>query len=351
MELHDFRNYAQLQVALPAGLIVLEGPNAQGKTALLEALHLLGMARSFRAPSDADLIGWGQPFARVKATLENGRELELRYIKQGQSTRKEVRAMGQPVRKLADFLGELPLALFTPEDLQLVWGAPTERRRYLDVLLCKLYPAYLGALTRYQRCVKERSTLLRRPDVRTAELEPWDEMLVSLGAELTARRERLCEPLAGAVRSLYHELSGEPADLSLRYRPSGSADIATFGDTLRARRGEELRMKTCLVGPHRDELVLGLGGREVRRFGSQGQRRTLALALRLAQARLFGELGGESALVLLDDCFSELDPDRQRRLLAALKDVPQVFITTATPLELEVPCTIFEVQAGTLRKT
>lgn len=256
--------------------------------------------------------------------------------------------MGQPVRKLADFLGELPLALFTPEDLQLVWGPPAERRRYLDLLLCKLYPAYLGALTRYQRCLKERSALLRRPDLRAPELEPWDDILVTLGAELTARRERLCDPLAGAVRTLYHELSGEPADLSLRYRPSGSADPQAFAESLRSRRAEELRMKACLVGPHRDELALGLGGREVRRFGSQGQRRTLALALRLAQARLLGEIGGESALVLLDDCFSELDPDRQRRLLGALRGVPQVFITTATPLELEVPCTVFAVQAGTL---
>lgn len=345
LRLDGFRNYAQLHLQLGPGLHVFEGRNAQGKTALLEAIYLSATARSFRTNKEDDLIGWGLPqgFLELELQRDSGRSRNLKMVwPRGQ--RREIRLQDQPVRKLSDFLSELPLALFTPDDLELVQGAPQLRRSYLDLLLCKLYPAYLESLGRYQRVIRQKSALLKTGRPHLEELDSWDGLLVELAEQLLDYREELCRSLDGRVGKLYETLSGEPAGLSVAYLCS--APRASLGEALRRRRSEELRLRSCLVGPHRDDLDLCLGGKSVRRFGSQGQRRTLALALRLAQAEVLQEVGREKPVVLLDDCFSELDPDRQARLLGWLEGASQVLITTATPLAIPGQHRLHRVDQG-----
>lgn len=348
LQLSNFRLYRSLSLELPEGLNVFWGANAQGKTALLEALYLLATSRSFRTQSEVELVRWDEEVARISSRLarDSGRErrLEFAWQRQGQKVTREVRLMGQPVRKLGEFLGEVLLTLFVPGDLSLIQGGPQERRRFLDLTLCKLYPTYLAALSQYQRVIKQRNELLKRGHA-AGELEPWDLLLVQNAGQLMARRHELALDLDGRFQRLYRRLSREEAPLSLTYAPNSTELEA---DLMR-RRAEELRLRTSLVGPHRDELQVRLGSRSLRRFGSQGQQRTAVLALRLAEAEVLTERSGESAMVLLDDCLSELDPSRQERLLDSLTGYRQVFLTTAVPVS-GLPGTLWRVEAGQIAK-
>jgi DNA replication and repair protein RecF len=342
LRLHDFRNYAFQEVELGPGLHVFEGRNAQGKTALLEAVYLGATARSFRTSKDTDLVRWGQTAGGLHLSLERDsgrqRSLSMRW----EAGARRIFVQDQPVRRLADFLCELPLSLFTPDDLELVQGGPDMRRAYLDLLLCKLYPAYLEALGRYQKVLRQKGALLRS-QASGSELETWDRLLMQFGLRLMDFRRQACQQLQPLVASLYARLSGEEAALRLVYAPCVTED---FQEALGRVQAQEWRRRTPLVGPHRDEVQLSLGEALVRRFGSQGQRRTLALAMRLAQAEMMLEIGKERPVVLLDDCFSELDPDRQARLLLWLEGASQALITTATPLALSPQHRLFRVDQG-----
>lgn len=343
LRLHNFRNYSFLELDLGAGLHVFEGHNAQGKTALLEAIYLGGTARSFRTTKDIDLIRWDQPAGGIHLSITsdsgNRRSLSLRWQQQGG---REILVQEQPVHRLVDFLRELPLVLFTPYDLELVQAGPDKRRAYLDLLLCKLYPTYLEALGRYQKVLREKSALLRGQIV-SAELNSWDELLIKYGWQLMEFRRQACEALQPRLASLYAQLSGEEVRLSLDYLPCVQGD---FREVLQRCQAEEWRRRTPLVGPHRDELQILLGQAVVRRFGSQGQQRTLALAMRLAQAEMLLDVGKERPVILLDDCFSQLDPGRQSRLLHWLERASQALITTATPLTLAGQHRLYQVQQG-----
>lgn len=334
-------------------MAVFEGCNAQGKTALLEAIYLGATGRSFRTPRDADLMRFQADSTRVKLRLERDsgkqRGLELEWTGREGNPQRVIRINDLPVRKLADFLRELPLALFTPDDLELVQGGPGARRGFLDLLLCKLSPAYLEALGRYGKVLRQKLALLKGPRPISRDLlESWQELQVQFGVEVSLQRQSVCQTLAPLLARIYARLSGESAPLELRYLPAGATDSVSFFKLLHAQAGEEARRRSALVGPQRDEveLLLPHQGGAVRRFGSQGQQRTLALALRLAQAELLRELGHERPVVLLDDCFSELDPGRQLRLLEWLGEASQVLITTATPLHLPCAHRLFRVQGG-----
>lgn len=356
LELSLFRNYEELALELQPGLNLLVGENAQGKTSLLEAVYLLGTSRSFRAAQDAELVSWGGESSRVHARLRRDdgvpRELDIRWTRaeRGRLSR-EVLRNRLPVRRLSDFLGEVPLALFVPGDLALVQGGPESRRRYLDLLLCKLYPAYLGALARMQQVLRQRNELLRRkPAPPAVDLEPWDRQLAATATVVSARREAAVAELGREADTFFRHLSDSPAELALGYRPSGQGTEEEFLTALASRRREELARGTTLLGPHRDDLDLLLEGRSLRRFGSQGQQRSAALALRLAEARFLGAVSGEGALVLLDDCFSELDPGRRARLLEILAEWRQVFVTTTgRPEAPPAGSTVLEVVAGRVR--
>lgn len=349
IRLEDFRNYSFQEVSLQSGVHVFEGGNAQGKTALLEAVYLGGTARSFRTHREADLIRWGCSQGGLHLDLErdSGKQRQLSLRWSGQPLQRTIRLQDQVVRKLSEFLRELPLALFTPDDLDLVQGGPEMRRGYLDLLLCKLYPQYLESLGRYHKVIRQKSALLKAGPARSVELDSWDALVVKFGGVVVEFREQLCAQLGPLIRRLYAELSGEALELLLEYQPNCRAE--ELAQALARFRGEELRRASCLVGPHRDELELSLGSALVRRFGSQGQRRTLALAMRLAQAEIFLEIGKERPVVLLDDCFSELDPQRQARLLDWSSRASQVLITTATPLQMTQSHTHYRVYQGQVR--
>ncbi len=357
LELVDFRNYASLALDFTPGLNVLVGENAQGKTGFLEALYLLGALRSFRAAREVEMLRWGGEGARIKARFARSqggsRDLELRWTRRPDgSLERSVLKNRLPVRRMAEFLGEVPLALFTPGDLALIQGSPQGRRRFLDLLSCKLSPTYLAALARMQSVLRQRNELLRRrPPPAASELAPWDRQLAALAAVLVERRGAVVLELQKAASAAFRNLSDGVSDLALTYRPDGPEGQEEFLEALALRRREECRRGTTMLGPHRDDLDLRLGDRSLRRYGSQGQQRSAALALRLAEARVLTDGCGEGALVLLDDCFSELDPGRRVRLMEILSGWPQVFLTaTSMPCDPPVGTTVLQVVAGTIRQ-
>jgi DNA replication and repair protein RecF len=376
LSLHNFRNYVRLDLDLPPGVSVLVGDNAQGKTNLLEAIYYLATSRSPHAGADREVVNWlaterePLPYARLvgrvaRAASEASLEITLtQQENNGDRYRKQIRLNGVP-RRAMDLLGHLNVVLFVPEDITLVSGSPGGRRRYLDVTLCQIDPAYCRHLSRYNQIVTQRNALLR--DLRErggdpAQLAFWDEQLVEHGAPLVARRREAVAALDELAHTVHAELTDGLEHLHLHYEPSlelqpeGSLREA-FQARVKAVRRREVAAGMTLVGPHRDELRFLIDGVDAGVYGSRGQQRTAALALKLAEVELMQRETGEQPVLLLDDVLSELDAHRRRFLLAwlASSDGPEQAIITTTDLHI-LPetflqrCRLWRVQQGQLQE-
>lgn len=363
LALRDFRNYERLELALSPAVTLLYGPNAAGKTSVLEALFYLATTRSPRISTDRELVRWeaqGEagvtPFARIAAEVRrrNGRvRLEVivqrRADEDGQLTNtssKLVRIDKRPARAL-DLVGQLRVVLFTPTDLTLVDGPPSERRRYLDITLSQLDPHYVRTLAHYQKIAQQRNSLLRAwrerrrpPRSVDDELAYWDQELVAAGGYLLAERLRAVHELNALVGPLYQAISGGATPLLISYQPSyelgphhdaGSLAAALSSGLYELRRDELARGQT-LIGPHRDDLSFTVGEVNLGRYGSRGQQRSVALALKLGEAELMRQRAGDAPVLLLDDVLSELDAVRRAHLLTAIQRPEQQTLLSATDL-------------------
>jgi DNA replication and repair protein RecF len=349
--LTDFRNYATAEVALAPGLTALVGANGEGKSNLLEALGWLTTLSSFRgAPTEA-LVRTGAPFAVVRADAErDGRDLLVEAQIQP-SGRNRVQVNRQPLRRARDLLGSLRATVFAPDDLEVVKGGPAERRRYLDDVLVALHPRNDALRSEVERVIRQRNALLKQAGGRLDEgaaftLDVWDSKLVEAGTALAAARAALLERMAPTLAATYDALARRPALVSAAYEaPWRAAGLAA---ALAQARAQDVRRGVCTVGPHRDDVGLGIGGQPARTHASQGEQRTLALALRLAAHRVVTEETGTPPILMLDDVFSELDPDRSTALLHNLP-AGQTLLTTAGGLPAAAaPDVVLRVRAGTV---
>lgn len=363
LSLRDFRNYRRLDLQLDPGITLLYGPNAAGKTSLLEALFFLATTRSPRISADRELVRWDAvgeagvaPFARVAAEVQRwAGKVRLEVIVQrraddaGQFTSASTRLVRidrRNVRAL-DLVGQLRVVLFTPTDLTLGDGPPAERRRYLDITLSQLDPHYVRTLAHYQKLVQQRNSLLRAwrerrrpPRAVDDELAYWDQELAAAGGYLLAERLRAVRELNLIVGPLFQAISGDTSPLAIAYLPSldlgeldDSGGLATqLGQGLRVVRGDELARGQTLIGPHRDDLAFTVGGVNLGRYGSRGQQRSVTLALKLGEAELMRQRSGETPVLLLDDVLSELDTTRRSHLLAAIRRPAQQTLLSATDL-------------------
>lgn len=335
LTLGDFRNYPQLVLELDPGANFFVGPNGAGKTNLLEAIRVGANGRSHRGAQDADLVRWGASSYRIRiqAAATNGR-VDLAVTWQA-ATGKRASLDRVPLPRLADILGRVPVVMFSPQDLDLVQAGPQLRRRFLDLLLCQLRPAYYDAWLGYQRILSQRNRLLRASGgtPSPAELAIWDEQLVAAGVRLIDARAGLIIRLGRLLPGLHSRIAAAPEHLEVEYVPglplaAGADPAAAFRRHLARTLSVDRRRGLTLAGPHRDDLVLRLDGREARTVASQGQQRTAALALKLAELELLRQ-ENEEPVLLLDDVLSELDPDRRRALLEVLSGPGQTLITTA----------------------
>lgn len=338
----NFRNYSAVDVELEPGQILLFGDNAQGKTNFLEAIYLLALTRSFRPGPESELISWrakGFPFTRlVGHFVLKHREIKIELVIQsgGSQAKKRLRLNNQPTRA-RDVVGLVNVVLFTAQDMELVFGPPSLRRRYLNILGCQMSSHYLHQLQIYEEVLEHRNKLLSRIREglsRPDELEFWDRRLTETGAYITAFRSKLIEQLNRKIKTLHYEFTQNKELLELHYIPSlgeSSGEERTrqaFEEALARGREREISMGMTLRGPHRDELRFVVEGKDLGISGSRGQQRTAALSLKLAEAEILREHRQDSPILLLDDAFSELDPFRRRRLAEAVTPYQQVFLTS-----------------------
>lgn len=369
LTLADFRSYERLTVEFAPGPHVVVGQNAAGKTNLLEALVVLSLGRSHRARADQDLIRWGAPVARVEATVsreplseaEEVLEVALATPSAAVRVRKQVRVNGVP-RRAGALSGMLRSVLFAPELMSLVTGAPSLRRDELDDLAAQLHPSHARTLATYGRALVQRNSLLRliREGSATADQLPyWDRVLIEEGGAIVERRHAVLEELAPPLASAHVEIAPGEDVLALTYETNAPAGPdETSADALRRRLAEtadkEVWNGQTLVGPHRDDMRFLLGGRDLAVFGSRGQQRTAILALKLAELDLLARGDGVAPLLLLDDVFSELDPERRAHLVRRIRALPQAFVTTTAledlDHELVAESTAWRVTAGRLER-
>jgi DNA replication and repair protein RecF len=357
---HDFRNYENLDISLTPGLTVLVGRNGQGKTNLLEAIMLCSRIKSPRTDQPKDAIRWGAETATLHLEADSDgrqRKVDASIGPRGLA----VKVNGQTPRRRADAVGAVLAVLFTPDDLRLVKDEPERRRAFLDGLLAVVRPAHAGLPADYSRATRQRNALLKRAREEAAalkELEGWDEQLVRHGSALALARAGAAEALAERAR-LHHAQLAPGEELDVRYSSRvleegtepGTVQ-ARFRRLLAERRSDEIVRGITLVGPHRDDLVLTLSDRSARDFASQGQQRSIALALKLAELGAVREARGESPVLLLDDVMSELDETRRAALARALADLDQTMVTTTTPeyfaRALDVPVRWLKLSGGAI---
>ncbi|HEX78391.1 MAG TPA: DNA replication/repair protein RecF [Dehalococcoidia bacterium] len=366
LSLANFRNFSSLELELPPGIAIFHGGNAQGKSNLLEAIYFLATSRSLRAESDTELINKAapEPCLRLYGRVERGQdrvELEVSVATwAGGGTRKRIRVNGIP-RRASDLVGRLNVVIFTPEDIELIYGAPTLRRRYLDITCSQVDHRYLRALQRYTKVLTQRNSLLRligEGQARASELGFWNGELVGNGAYLMAQRQALVGALGELARTVHSNLTAAEELLEICYIPSLPLGLeapleaieATFATALEAGQDREIAQGMTLVGPHRDDLRFLVNGLDMDSFGSRGQQRTIALALKLAEASLMRSRVGEPPVLLLDDVLSELDSRRRVQLLGSLQGDEQVLIT-ATDLDHFLPdfvarASLFKISQG-----
>lgn len=337
LKLKNYRNYELLNIEFDKATNIFYGDNAQGKTNILEAVYLSGMTRSHRGTKDRDLIRFEEEEAHIETTIEkNGIPYQIdMHLKK--NSPKGIAINKMPIRKATELFGLMNFVFFSPEDLNIIKNGPAERRRFMDLELSQLDKVYLKDLAGYNRIVNQRNKLLKDYAFGNQKelldtLDVWDMQLVIYGNRVIERRRKFIKEINTIIYEIHQKLTGGRETIHLSYE--SGCGVYSLEDALRRNRERDIRMKSTSVGPHRDDICFIAKHPEkdseeidIRKFGSQGQQRTAALSLKLAELNLIKEETGESAILLLDDVMSELDITRQEFLIKSLSDI-QLFITT-----------------------
>jgi len=353
LRLRDFRNYARLDADFSPGFHLLLGGNGQGKTNILEAIYLLATLRSFRGVGSAQMVRHGQSGYFVGATIASRGEHNVKMY--WSARERKLTLNSEPVRRLTDYWGTLRAVVFCVEDLHLIKGPGRARRRFMDLLLAQSNPVYLPLLQRYARALRSRNALLKRPIIDEMALDSFTTELIKAGQEIAQFRRELVPRLAPLVQTAYTQVASGSEELRIEYRPSVKSD---FTVQLRQARDRERAYGATLIGPHRDELDLLLNDRSAAHFGSEGQKRTLAVALKMAQAEYLLDLHGSAPVLLIDDVMGELDAQRRAALVPLLRRASaasgQIFMTATEegwPEEIGRDLQKWTVKAGALSRT
>lgn len=327
VKLNQFRNYGSLELEFDRGTNLFYGNNAQGKTNILESVYLCGTTRSHKGSKDKEVIRFGDEEAHICMRIRKG-EIPYRidmHLKKNKP--KGIAINGVPVKKAGELVGLGNFVFFSPEDLGIIKNGPSERRRFLDMELCQLDRIYLYHLTNYNKILVQRNKLLKDftfyPESESM-LDVLDEQLVQFGTVIIQRRMEFARELNDIIGTIHSGLSGGLEQLEVTYENATAAEA--FAGKIRANREKDIRTRVTNEGPHRDDLCFMVGGIDIRRFGSQGQQRTAALSLKLAEIEIVKRNVKDTPVLLLDDVLSELDSSRQRYLLESIHDI-QTLIT------------------------
>lgn len=353
--LNNYRNYGSLGLELSPGLNVFTGENAQGKTNLLEAVYFTGVGRSMRTPRDKELIRWGDDMARIRADAAGRYGKSRVEIVLDKRENKRVAINGVPVKKLGELMGVIMVVLFSPDEIAIIKEAPGERRRFIDIALSQISRAYFYLLMRYNRILSQRNRLLKAGGADTQDV--WDLQLADVGAKIIKTRKGFIARLNGLADKNHEYLTAGRERLTLRYESiegENEQEIReNFLAELKRTRERDVIQGFTHVGAQTDDMAVLAGDLDIRRFGSQGQQRTAALSLKLAQLDLFYEETGEYPVLLLDDVFSELDETRRNKLIERLLGHQTIITCTNAQKELREAfeeAAFYRVENGTVTR-
>lgn len=329
IDLKNFRNYEIEHIEFDNNTNIFYGDNAQGKTNILEAIFISGTTKSHKGSKDLEVINFKCDEAHIKTIVER-KGIDYRidmHIKKNKS--KGIAINGMPVKKALDLYGIVNIIFFSPEDLNIIKNGPSGRRKFMDMELCQLNKIYAKNLVNYNKSVEQRNKLLKdisfMPDLKDT-LDIWDSQIVNFGSEIIAARRNFIQKVNEIIAPIHYKLSGGREELTIQYEPSVQEN--DFMNSLCRYRERDIKMKMTEVGPHRDDVLFMINGIDIRKYGSQGQQRTTALSLKLAEIDLVKEITGDKPILLLDDVLSELDGNRQNYLLNSINDVQTIITCT-----------------------
>lgn len=355
LSISNFRNYQNLKIDFDDKVNIFIGKNAQGKTNLLESIYYCCIGKSFKSSKDKELIKWGEEKGFIKLVANKkyrDTQVEVRF---SNSQKKEIKINGLPIRKIGDLIGEINIVFFSPQELKLVRESPDERRRFMDIDISQNNKRYFYQLGRYEKVLANRNKLLKNStsiDVVKETIDIWDRALITSAKLIAFERKKFVEQILPYAQKAHSYISGGKEELNLKYVCGCGISLdehfeKNFEKLLRKNLEKDFKLGYTSLGIHRDDIDIFLNDVEVKSFGSQGQQRTVGLALKLAELENMFNINGEYPILLLDDVFSELDLDRQRRLLKFV-DRTQTFITCTD--EKEIDGKIYRIENGKIIK-
>ena len=351
LSLKNYRNYENLKLDFSNGINIFYGNNAQGKTNVLEAIYVAGTTKSHKSSKDREMIRMGTKEAHIKMYVtkkEISHRIDIHLKKSGS---KGVAIDGVPTRKSSDLIGLCNIIFFSPEDLNIIKNGPGERRRFINMELCQMDKMYLYYLTKYNKILNQRNNLLKQisfDENLMDTLEIWDLQLLENGKQIITLRKKFINQLNEIMKNIHYKLSGGKEQIEISYEPN--IEAAYFEEKLFLSRDKDLFQGTTCVGPHRDDINFIVNGIDIRKYGSQGQQRTTALSLKLAEIEIVKDIVGETPILLLDDVLSELDRKRQNYLLENIKGIQTIITCTGLEEFIENKMNInrtFEIINGT----
>jgi len=332
LELSNFRNYDHLNISFSPDVSILYGDNAQGKTNILEALFVASTTKSQKGSKDKEMIRFNESEAHIRMFIENKdvkRKIDM-HLKDNRT--KGVAIDGIPIKKASELYGIMNIISFSPDDLSIIKEGPAERRRFCDMELCQLDKFYLHNYTGYNKVLEQRNNLLKQISLNSElkdTLNIWDEQLIGFGSYIIEKRKFFIEEINKIASDIHYNLTEGKEKLKISYSPS--VDKEDFRNVLLSSREKDINLKMTNIGPHRDDMIFSVNGEDAKKYGSQGQQRTVALTLKLSEIELVKERTGNNPVLLLDDVLSELDRNRQKKLLENISGVQTII--TCTGLE------------------
>ena len=350
----NFRNYENLKISPSPKINLIYGDNAQGKTNLIEGIYFCSMAKSFKFSPDMGFINFGKEKAEISAEYISDGRKNTNRIEFEKKKGKKIEINGVNIKRRVDFIGNLNVVLFSPQDMETVKDSPFYRRRYMDLCAGQLRKKYLSALTDYNRTLAQKSKLLKE-ESKTDTLDIWNEKLAEYGSIIMWFRISLVNKIKEIIKPIFEEISEGKEEIKLKYLKtvqfdeSGDIDFIRheFLKALNTHKDKEIKEKTCFVGPHRDDLLFYINGKNAKIYGSQGQQKSIVLALKMVQAELFYQQTGQYPILLLDDITSEFDIKRRKYLMRQLENKQVIITGTEKTIVPEELCPkLFRVEKG-----
>jgi len=340
IELSDFRNYSHEYIEFSSGKNFFIGNNAQGKTNLLEAIYLLCLSKSFRTSHEKEAIKFFKHNFIIKAVFQLDTGIGQKVILHcSQDRGKQITVNRKRLTKISEIIGKFPIVLSSPDEYNLTIGPPPGRRKFVDILLSQIYKKYFSYLQDYHRVIQQRNAILLRWKTYKTEItsiiDPWDQRLIEIGSKIVQYRTQFATTFSEILGQIYSKLVASNEKLTFDYKPNIEFDKIenideSFSNKLNQKKKKEIQLGTSLTGPHRDDFIFKVNEQELKKYGSRGQHKTVLISLAIAEYKLIKEQTQEVPLILIDDLYSEIDQQRENRIIENLNDIGQVFITATS---------------------